>query len=99
MCPAAANWPNVLTSPIAADEGLVAAPVANLRHRQGAQAGAQVGQADVELAGRQARGQQHRQLVLAHEVQQVEKGVLIADAGVQVLDQQRPGGAGHVRLA
>ena len=49
--------------------------------------------------GGSARGEQHRQLVLAHEVEQVEQDALVADAGVQVLDQQRAGGAGHVRLA
>ena len=47
------------------------------------------GRAHVELARRRARGEQHRHLVLAHQVQQMEQGALVADAGVQVLDQQR----------
>ena len=47
------------------------------------------GRLTLELARRHARGEQHGQLVLAHQVEQVEQGALVADAGVQVLDQQR----------
>ena len=69
--------------------------------RQRPQTRSEIGQADVELAGRHARGEQHRQLVLAHQVEQVKQGALVADAGMEVLDQHGAAGRGrlHVRLA
>jgi hypothetical protein len=58
-------------------------------YRQRAQTRAQVWQAHGELSGRRARGEQHRRLVLTHQVQQVKERALVADPGMQVLDQQR----------
>ncbi len=59
--------------------------------RQRPQARAQVGQARRRARPAGTRGrQQHGQLVLAHQVEEMEQHALVGDAGVQVLDQQRP---------
>ena len=61
--------------------------------RQRAQPRSQIGELYLQLAGRHPRGEQHRQLVLANQVEQVKQHALVADAGMQVLHQQSVGGS------
>ncbi len=56
--------------------------------RQRPQARAQIGNAELLLAGRRARRQQHRKFALAGAIEQVEEGLFVGDAAIEVFDDE-----------